>query len=172
MDDSFDHCRTLVREADRDRYLATLFAPEKNRRPLFALYAFNVEVARVRELAREPFAGAIRLQWWSEAITGAGRGVIEAQPVASALLDTIARGLPTQPLLDLIEAREFDLYDDPMPTVSDLERYATRTSSALIDLAARILGAQPDPDLAKLINQAGIAYAITGLLRAFPLHTV
>ena len=70
MQTHFEHCAALVREADRDRYLATLFAPAEHRDALFALYAFNVEIARVRELAREPLPGEIRLQWWREVLSG------------------------------------------------------------------------------------------------------
>jgi len=62
MPDNFVHCEQLVRAGDKDRFLATLFAPAKYRRALFALYAFNLEVARVRELAREPLPGELRLQ--------------------------------------------------------------------------------------------------------------
>ncbi len=57
MADSFDHCEALVRAGDKDRFLATLFAPQKYRRALYALYAFNLEVTRTRELAREPMPG-------------------------------------------------------------------------------------------------------------------
>ena len=46
MQPEFDHCTALVREGDRDRYLATLFAPAEHRGALFALYAFNVEISR------------------------------------------------------------------------------------------------------------------------------
>ena len=56
MQANFEHCAVLVRDADRDRYLATLFAPAAQRDALFSLYAFNVEIARVRELARKPKA--------------------------------------------------------------------------------------------------------------------
>ncbi len=57
MTSNFDHCVALVREADHDRYLATLFAPAEHRDALYALYAFNVEIARVRDVARQPIAG-------------------------------------------------------------------------------------------------------------------
>ena len=72
MADSFDHCEELVREGDKNRFLATLFAPAKYRRPLFVLYAFNVEIARIRELAREPLPGEVRLQWWRDVLAGGG----------------------------------------------------------------------------------------------------
>ena len=74
MPDSFDQCEALVRAADKDRFLATLFAPARYSRALFSLYAFNVEVARIRELAREPMPGEIRLQWWRDVFSAAGGG--------------------------------------------------------------------------------------------------
>jgi phytoene synthase len=171
MSDPFPHCEALVREADKDRFLATLFAPAKYRRPLFALYAFNVEVARVREQAREPMPGEIRLQWWRDVFAGSGRGEVRANPVAAALLDTVVRyRLPPQAFTDLIDARTFDLYDDPMGSLDELDGYARKTSSALIELAARILNDGNDAGIDELASHAGIAYAIAGLLAAFPLQ--
>jgi len=171
MADAFDHCEALLREGDKDRFLATLFAPPRHRRPLYALYAFNLEIARTRELAREPMPGEIRLQWWREVLGGIGRGDVDAHPVAGAIREVVVRyRLPPKALTDLIDARTFDLYDEPMPDVTHLDRYAIHTSAALIDLAARILGDGHDPDIAPLAANAGIAYAISGLLRALPLH--
>ena len=169
MQDAFTHCEQLVRAGDKDRFLATLFAPEKYRRALFALYAFNLEVARVREVAREPMPGEVRLQWWADVLSGAGRGEVAANPVAAALREVVVRyRLPPQMLADLIEARRFDLYDEPMASLAALELYAAKTSSAVIDLAARILSDGRDPGIGDLAHHAGIAYAIAGLLRAFP----
>ena len=146
MQDAFAHCAELVRTADRDRYLAALFAPAERRDALFALYAFNVEIGRVREVAREALPGEIRLQWWSEVLSGERDGEAAANPIAAALLSAIERhGLPTSSLLDLIEARRFDLYDEPMAAIADLEAYAKRTSSAVIALAAQILGIDAQP---------------------------
>jgi phytoene synthase len=167
MADAFDHCEELVRAGDRDRYLATLFAPQKYRRALYALYAFNLEVARTRELAREPMPGEIRLQFWRDALAGQG----EAHPVAASLRDAVVRyRLPPQALLDLIDAREFDLYDEPMASLGELERYVQRTSSALMALAARILIDGQDADMIDPIGSAGAAYGVAGLLQAFPIH--
>ncbi len=172
MADSFEHCEKLVREGDKNRFLATLFAPEKYRRALYALYAFNLEVARTRELAREPMPGEIRLQWWRDVLGGVGRGEIDAHPVAAALRDVVVRyRLPPNVLLDLIDARSFDLYDEPVASLPYLERYAMQTSSALIELAARILCDGREPGVRDLAAHAGIAYAIAGLLLALPVHS-
>jgi len=167
MQDAFAYCTELVRTADRDRYIATLFAPAQHRDPLFALYAFAVDIARVRELAHEALPGEIRLQWWSEVLERERSGEAAGNPVAGALLGTMERyRLPAEKLLDLIEAHRFDLYDEPMATIAELETYMTKTSSVLIGLAAQILGTNADA----AAEPAGIAYGLTALMRAFPVH--
>lgn len=168
MADAFHRCEDLVRAADKDRYLATLFAPADKRAPLFALYAFNVEIASIRDRAREPMPGEIRLQWWRDVLSGDRSGEAAANPVAAALLDTVARfTLPRAPLSDLIEAHAFDLYDDPMPTLAALEAYGRKTESAVFGLAARIVTDNDDGALAHAAEHAGIAWSITRVLRSF-----
>jgi len=166
---NFEHCAALVREADRDRYLATLFAPAEHRDALYALYAFNVEIARVRDLSREPMPGEIRLQWWREALSGEREGEAAAHPVAAALRETLSRhGLANDRLIALIDARAFDLYDEPMATLTDLEIYGIRTQSALFAMAAEILGGGVSTELLTL--DAGIAYGIAGVLHGLARH--
>ena len=168
MQDPFAHGAELVRATDRDRFIASLFAPAEHRGAICALYAFNSEVSRVRETAREALPGEIRLQWWSDVINRDRDEEARANPVAAALLTTIERyRLSSAKLVDLIEARRFDLYDDPMAALADLEAYAGKTSSALFALAAQILAGA---NVEAVTTPAGIAFAIAGLLRAFPLH--
>jgi 15-cis-phytoene synthase len=166
MQDPYAHCESAVRAADKDRFLAALFAPAERRRHLYALYAFNSEIARVRDLAREALPGEIRLQWWRDAIAGEARGEVSANPIAAALLDTISTcGLSPDPLLRLIDAHAFDLYDDAMATLANLDAYARDTDGALMSLAARVLAGD---DAAAAAASAGIAYAVTSRLRSFP----
>jgi 15-cis-phytoene synthase len=168
MQDAFAYCAELVRAADRDRYLAALFAPAERRGGLHALYAFCSEIARVREVARQPLSGEIRLQWWTDVLRGEREEEARANPVAAALLATVERyRLASSKLLDLVDAHRFDLYEEPMPGVGDLEDHLTRTSSALFALAAQILA---DIDLEEIAVSAGIASGIAALLYAFPRH--
>jgi 15-cis-phytoene synthase len=168
---AYSACESLVRESDPDRYFAALFAPADKRPHLLALYAFNLEIARVREAVSDPMLGDIRLQWWRDALQGEARGDVRANPVAAALDETIVRfRLPRAAFVDLIDARVFDLYDDPMPTLADLEGYCGETSSVLIRLASLVVAEGADPGAADAAGHAGVAYAITGLLRAFPWH--
>jgi phytoene synthase len=171
MRNAYEHCEQLVREADKDRFLASLFAPADCRAALHALYAFDIETARVRTLARQPLPGEIRLQWWRDVLRGERGEEARANPVAAALLETVAgRGLAREPLLDLIDARGFDLYDEPMQTSAQLEAYCRRTSGHLFACAARILDPRINAAAADLVVRAGIAVALTALLRAFALH--
>ena len=165
------HCEEQVRANDPDRYYATLLAPAEKRPALHALYAFNLEVARVRESVSAPLPGEIRLQWWRDVLDGEAAGEAGGNPVAAALLAAIeANRLPGRALIALIDARVFDLYDDPMPSPNDLEGYCGETSSALIRLAGLILAGGQDPGGSDAAGHGGVAYAITGLLRAFPWH--
>jgi phytoene synthase len=169
MQPDFTHCAALVREADRDRYLTILFAPAEHRDALFSLYAFNVEIARVRDLAREPMPGEIRLQWWREVLLGERAGEAAAHPVAAALRETLARyHMASDRVLALLDARAFDLYDEPMATVTDLEIYAIKTQSALFTMAAEILGPGAPAELLTL--DAGIAYTVAGILHGLARH--
>lgn len=160
----------ILRASDRDRYLSALYAPAERREDLFALYAFNAEIAAIRDRIREPLPGEIRLQWWRD-VLAAPQGAGDGHPVAVALVETIdAHGLPRAAFDNYLEARIFDLYDDPMPSRVDLEGYCGETASAIIQLAAWILDRDSAPHHAELAGHAGCAQAIAGLLRLLPLH--
>lgn len=163
-------CEAVLRRDDRDRWLASMFAPEADRPHLHALYAFSSEIARIRDVVHEPMPGEIRLQWWRDALETEERGAF-GHPVLMSLKATLAeRRLPVRPLLDLIDARTFDLYDDPMPSLHSLEGYAGETQSALFQLSALVLARGEDPGTADASGHAGVAYALTGLMRTLPLH--
>ena len=170
MTTNAEHCADLVREADRDRYLATLFAPAQHRDALLALYAFNVEIARVRELAREPMPGEMRLQWWREALAGERDNEAAAHPVAAALREALDRyGLSADPLQAFIDAHTFDLYDAPMATLAAFDDYASATQGAVFTVAAAILGGLT-PASQTLCRHAAIAYTVAGVVANLPLH--
>jgi len=166
--DAADFCADLVRNHDFVRYASTLFVPVELRRPLLALFAFNVEVSRVREQVSQPLPGEVRLQWWTDMLLGAGHGGVEGNPVASELLRVIQSfRLPVDRLARLVEEHQFDVYNDPMPTLSALEAYANDTASALFALAARIAG-PPSAELDHLARHAGLAFGFVQALSAMP----
>lgn len=165
---SFVHAAEALRRGDRDRYLATLVLDGEHRDAVTALYAFNADVAAIRERVSDPAPGEIRLQWWSDALEGQGHGAVRQNPVADALLDTIARySIPPGTLLRLIGARRFDLYDDPMPDLETFEGYAGETVSTLYQLAAMILNDGETIETGDAAGHLGVAHAMIGHLRSF-----
>ena len=162
-------CADLVRGCDFARYAATLFVPADRRRALLALYAFNAEISRVREQVTQPLPGEIRLQWWTDMLAGTGQGGVEVNPVAAELLMTIHNfHLPVEPLRRLIEEHQFDLYNDPMPSMAALEGYINDTAAALFMLAADI-AARPSAGIEHLARHAGLAQGLAQMIANLPL---
>ena len=161
-------CADLVRTHDFARYASTLFLPQIQRRALLSVYAFNVEISRVREQVSQPLPGEMRLQWWTDMLEGAGHGGVEGNPVAAELLRVIRDyRLPVEPLSRLIDEHQFDLYNDPMPSMAALESYISDTSSALFLLGARVVS-NPSETIDHLARHAGLAYGLMQVIATLP----
>jgi NADH dehydrogenase [ubiquinone] 1 alpha subcomplex assembly factor 6 len=160
-----------LRRRDRDRYQTALFAPPNRRAALFALYAFNYEIARIREAVREPLLGLMRLQWWRDALdeiySGANPRRHEiVEPLAAAIG---AHSLTQEHFAALLDARARDMDETPPETLAALENYASGVSGSLALLALEVLGVA-DPAARAVAEPVGTAYALSGLLAAAPFH--
>lgn len=165
MKPALDQCVSTLRLRDRDRYLAMLLAPEEKRAHLAALYALDCELAVVRERITEPLAGEIRLQWWRDAIGALYSGSGGGHPVIELLGPAIEAGkLPRQAFEGLIDARIFDLYDDPMPAMADLEAYLGATHGALIQMSCLILGEGGETASGEAAGHAAMAAGLASIL--------
>ena len=164
------YCADQVRRHDHDRYLTSLFAPDICRKALYALYAFNLEVAKTREVVSEPPLGRIRLQWWREAIDTIYAGATLSHVVVTALAEAVARhGLTRNHFERLIDAREADLEDQPPGDLEALERYAEETSATLMWLSLEVHGIG-GVAVEQAARHIGIAWALSGLLLVIPFH--
>jgi phytoene synthase len=159
----------LVRRHDRDRFVTALFAAPGRREALFALYAFNFEVARIREAVSEPLLGSIRLQWWREAIREINEGKPPRQHEVAAPLAVVIQeyNLDGELFTGMLDAREADLTSEPPASLQALEQYAAATGGNLAGLALKILGAG---ETAEVGRHMGTGYALSGLLRAAAFH--
>ncbi len=164
-----DETLSLLKEGDYDRYLSALFAPASMRAPLLALYAFNLETARIRETVSEALIGRMRLQWWRDRLGEIAAGDPPQHPIAKAI-SLVLRGAPLEPsdLSGLIDAREFDMADEPPKTLIDLEAYAAATAGGVARAAVKLLGGGKGAEAAG--QAAGTAYGLVGLMRAVPFH--
>jgi NADH dehydrogenase [ubiquinone] 1 alpha subcomplex assembly factor 6 len=162
------HCAAEVREHDPDRYLATLFAPPAAREALFALYAFDHEIAKVRQVVREPMAGLVRFQWWRDALDGIAAGEPTAQPVVAALQAHWAAFAPLRPRLDAaIDGRELELSVEPPRDLATLELRLEAGCGEITLAAVDLLGAS-DPPAHAAARHLGLALGLIRLVQALP----
>ena len=152
------YCRDRVARFDPDRAAVIAFQPAAARPGLYALHAFNLEVSHLRETVGEPALGAIRLQWWRDALGEAASGRERRHAVLQPLAAAIRRhDLPLEHFLRLLDARETDL-DASLP--ADLPTYARDTGGALAALAGKIVSGRAGSE------DIGTAWALVGWLRA------
>jgi NADH dehydrogenase [ubiquinone] 1 alpha subcomplex assembly factor 6 len=169
LSSSLSYCGQTVRANDPDRFLVSLFAPPETRESLWALFAFNHEIAKTREVVSETATGQLRLLWWREAIekiylTGEvpDHEVLKALKVAIQVFELKREDFET-----LIYAREFDLEDVAPATMDGLLHYADFTSTPLMRMAVTIAGGDPEYEP---VHPVAINFALMGLLRAVRFH--
>lgn len=164
------HTALQIKKYDYDRFLITLFAPKAARADLFALYAFNHEIAKVREAVSEPMLGEIRLAWWREAIEGIYEDNPRDHDIVIELHKAVIRSdLPKHLFLKIIDARTADLYDENPENTAQFEEYLGQTSGNLMRLATLIIGGR-DEQILDLAYDMGLVWGLIGTIRTIPYH--
>lgn len=167
---ALSYCAEEVRRYDNDRFLCTLFAPSEQREALWSIYAFSLELARIREAVSQPVLGHMRLRWWMDTLDAICDRRPPNHPVALALGETIERFRVDRRHFDrIVAARATDLEDSAPATVGALIDYAEGTSAAVSAAALDVLAATGDETRAAA-REVGIAWALVGLMRAVPFH--
>lgn len=162
---SAEDFNTLLQKSDPDRRLSALFATEAVRERLFALYAFNQEVARIAEATSESLIGEMKLTWWRDAVEDLylDEPKVRRHAVPEALAGVTDR-LDREALLGLIAARFDDVSARPYADLGELVAYVDQTAGALMHSALQASECDLPDDWAR---QGGRAWGLCGLLRAF-----
>lgn len=166
--DAAAFCADTVRVQDFPAYASTLFAAPQARRGLLALHAFAGEIAQVHDHVSQPLPGEIRLQWWADALAGAGHGDVGGNPVAAELMQAVAAfALPVEPMTRMIDAWRSDLYDEPISDLAALEQFIGETTSNLLALNAQVCapGAEQAADL---LQRAGLGLGLVQVIAQVP----
>jgi len=166
MEPGYQYCLDSLRETAPARATALLFLPEEIRGPAAALNAFNEEIENIAFVVSEPMPGEIRLQWWRDVLHGDRQGEAAANPLATALLNVIKTNkLPKDGFARYLDARLFDLYNDPMPDRHTIEAYFGETESFILQMVANSAGLENSPELANACGHGGIVIGIAKMLR-------
>ena len=167
MNQELTYCANEVREHDPDRFLLSMLMPADRREALFALFAFNYEIAKTREVVSETQLGLIRLQWWREAIVEIYQsGVALEHEVLQSLARVIdVYDIPQVLFEDLIYAREFDLEDVLPGDLEGMLKYVDYTSTPLMKMVMHVLDAGEEEEI---VRGVAMNYALVGILRSVP----
>lgn len=167
---NLSYCAGQMQKFDNDRFLCSLFAPPPQREALAAIGAFNLELAHIREQARQPLLGHMRLRWWSDVLAAVFSGAPPQHPVAAALAEAVVRfGISREPLDRLLAGRAADLDDSAPQSLAALIDYAEATSGALAAAGLQVL-ATLDEETQAAAREVAIAWTLVGLVRAVPFH--
>jgi len=131
-----------VRRGDPDRWRTAMLAAPPARPGLFALYAFNLALARAPWVASDPGLAAIRLAWWREAVAEIYDGrAPRRHPVVEGLAAAVEAGDLPRRLFDGLIAARLSEVGEPAADRAALDGYVDHTAGHLMELAARHLGA-------------------------------
>src|SRR4030088_876474 len=171
-----EFCAELVRSHDFTRYASTLFLPPDQRRGLLAIYAFNAEISRVRELVSQPLPAEMRLQWWTDMLVGEDHGGVKVNPVAAELNLAIRNwDLPVERLSRLVGGLPVELENHPIATLANLASAIKQDAARFSQIKHLYLmgGAywldraehniKCDPEAAKIVFESGIRITAIGL---------
>lgn len=162
---SFEACAEMVRKGDPDRFLSTMAAPAPLRARMFAIYAFNLEVARTVWVSKEEALNEIRLQWWHDALEEiTNGGPVRRHEIVTPLSEVLDPS-GARLLQGIVAARRRDITGDPFKTAFELEAYLQETAGTLMWVTARAIGAK---DGEKAIRDVGSASGLANYLMAVP----
>jgi hypothetical protein len=95
--DALAHCEALVKQYDFDNYIAGMLLPQHLRAAFYALRAFNVEIAIIKDQTRgNTITSRVRFQWWRDYFDSVygQKGLThdyKTHPVGLVLSDSIQR---------------------------------------------------------------------------------
>eukprot|EP01116_Phalansterium_solitarium_P002382 TRINITY_DN12376_c0_g1_i1.p1 TRINITY_DN12376_c0_g1~~TRINITY_DN12376_c0_g1_i1.p1 ORF type:complete len:327 (+),score=63.32 TRINITY_DN12376_c0_g1_i1:122-1102(+) len=167
-----DYCLQQVRKFDYDHYLCGLFFRKaSSRKAYFAVRAFNLEIANIREVVKDPAIGRMRIQWWRDNLTRIYQNAPPEHPVATALAEAVRNFRLTKGWFNkMLDRREMELLEgEQMRNIDDIEAYAEDTASAMLYLSLECLGVK-NLHADHVASHIGKAEGTSILLRATPHH--
>ncbi|XP_072765052.1 NADH dehydrogenase (ubiquinone) complex I, assembly factor 6 [Anoplolepis gracilipes] len=165
-----EYCLQLVRKNDYENFLCTLLLPHSIKSAAFAIRAFNVEVAQVEDQVSDSKIGAMRLQFWTEALNNIYNDQPPRSPVSLELHRILQRHkLSKRYFKRLIDARINKLSNSIFVDLESLEKYCDYTVSSIYFLLLEAHGtANVNADHAA--SHLGKAHGLVTSIRSVPYN--
>ncbi|KAI6014862.1 hypothetical protein PISMIDRAFT_400767, partial [Pisolithus microcarpus 441] len=170
ISEAADYCKDFVRKHDYESFLTSQLYPQLYRPGYYALRAFYIELATIKEAVSQTTLGQGRLVFWRNAIKDIFKNAPPRHPVAIALHQTTQNShLAQYHFQRMIEAREEELFSPTHLTVESMTAHAESTSSTFFYLVLSMLR-QESAIFSHAASHLGVAQSFATFLRAFPFH--
>uniref|UniRef100_A0A224Z2V6 15-cis-phytoene synthase n=1 Tax=Rhipicephalus zambeziensis TaxID=60191 RepID=A0A224Z2V6_9ACAR len=164
------YCMDQVKQYDYENYLCSLLLPAGLRRSAFAIRAFNVELAQIRDVVSRADIGVMRIHFWKDAVERVYKGNPPEHPVAQELSVMVqSKQLSRHWMSRMIESRESILGDKPHSTINELEEYAEKSVSSSLYLILQAMGVQ-NVACDHVASHVGKLQGLTNLIRGVPFN--
>ena len=166
-----NYCVNLVRQYDFENYLCCLLVNKQSRHSIFAIRAFNVEIAKVCDFTTVETIGKMKIQFWKDTIEDIySKGICPDHPVAKELQKAIEKhNMSKLWFTKLLGEREENLHNNPFSDTEQLENYSEKTVSSILYLTLEGLGVK-DTNADHCASHLGKAIGIVTLLRSTLHH--
>ena len=164
--DSMNYLADQAKRLDPDRHFVAMLSPKAKRGALMSLIAFSAEIGLIRASVSEPMIGQMKFAWWRDVLKrmAEGQPAPAGSPLCAGVDHLLAQtSVEAQDLLALIDAREAELLDEQMNSISALQNHLKTTAVPLTRAIATVLGEGPQPDLDQLAEFHGLVRMLVAL---------
>jgi 15-cis-phytoene synthase len=173
LEDAYEYCRQMSKHHAKTFYLASMFLPKIQQKPIFALYALLRTVDDIVDRAEEELkTGEITreeiqnlLDAWKSRLRACYAGRIENDPIMLAWNDTLKDyRIPIELPLELIDGVAMDINFKPFERFEELYVYCYKVASVVGLMTSEIFG-YTNKDALEHAVELGIAMQLTNILR-------
>ncbi len=173
LEDAYSYCRKISRHHAKTFYLASMFLPKKQQKPIFAIYALLRTVDDVVDMAEVKFNNGLitsdeitkMLESWKSRLKACYAGNVDNDPIMMAWQDTLkSYSIPIELPLDLMDGVAMDIEFKPFETFEELYVYCYKVAAVVGLMTSEIFGYSDKQALEHAI-ELGIAMQLTNILR-------
>ena len=173
LEEAYTYCRQISKHHAKTFYLASMFLPKKQQKPIFAIYALLRTVDDIVDLAEVKLTNGLitsdeiqkMLDGWKSKLRACYDGKTDNDPIMMAWHDTLkSHSIPIELPLDLMDGVAMDIEFKPFETFDELYVYCYKVAAVVGLMTSEIFGYSDKRALEHAI-ELGIAMQLTNILR-------